>query len=146
MTQIASHSPFLHSWSVFPLCQYVRIISSEVETCCLTTVSVAWKVHISEIISNKSGEEFTWAWLWVMRLAEWLPIDWRTRRQLVRLPQFTSTPCRLADEDDDGENLSPVQPAHTVQTQREHTVNPLEGGKEMWNGLKKCFKRVQEKR
>lgn len=59
MTQIASHSPFLHSWSVYPLCQFVRIISSEVEPRCLTTVSVAWKVHISEIISNNSGEEIT---------------------------------------------------------------------------------------
>lgn len=42
-----------------------------------------------------------------------------------RLPQFPGTPCRLTDEDDDGENLGPVQPPHTIQPQREHTMNPL---------------------
>lgn len=54
-------------------------------------------------------------------------------------PQFTSAACRLADEDDDGENLSPVQPAHTVQTQREHAVNPLEVWEENVERVEKGF-------
>lgn len=42
------------------------------------------------------------------------------------LPEFACTPCRLTDEDDDGEDVSPVQPPHTVQAQRQHTVNTLQ--------------------
>lgn len=42
-----------------------------------------------------------------------------------RLPQFPGTPCRLTDKNDDGENLGTVQPPHTIQPQREHTMNPL---------------------
>lgn len=47
------------------------------------------------------------------------------RKKKESLLQFASTSCRLANEDDNREDLSPVQPAHTVQPQREHTVDPL---------------------
>lgn len=42
------------------------------------------------------------------------------------LPQFTSTARRLSDEDNDREDLCPVQTTHTVQSQRQNTVNSLQ--------------------
>lgn len=41
------------------------------------------------------------------------------------LPQLASASRGLADEDDDGEDLGPVQPPHAVQPQGEHAVDPL---------------------
>ena len=41
------------------------------------------------------------------------------------LPQFTCTSCGLAYEDDDGEDVGAVQPANTVQAQRQNAVDPL---------------------
>lgn len=43
----------------------------------------------------------------------------------ARLPEFPSTSCGLTDEDDDGEDLGPVEAPHAVQPQRQHTVDPL---------------------
>lgn len=47
------------------------------------------------------------------------------KREEESLPHFTCATCSLADEDDNREDLGPVQATHAVQPQRQHTVSPL---------------------
>lgn len=43
-----------------------------------------------------------------------------------RLPELPCASCRLTNENDDGEDFGPVQPADAVQAQRQHAVDPLQ--------------------
>lgn len=48
-----------------------------------------------------------------------------TKKKEVSLPDFAGATCRLADEDDNREDVGPMQATHAVQPQRQHAVDPL---------------------